>query len=291
MVNRKVIPLLLLAVVASGCTQSQGTGIKVTELDISPNPNEGIRAGNTVSISLEAVNAGLLNGTVKAGSNGKQVLTNYCSDIFKIESFKASSSHTSETRESYMVGENERVRFFWRLKQDKTGKIPLSGYSCPMRFELPFDYSVRAYKQVQVKKSREVSGSTKLATDISPGPLTMDMEIVGSTADQSNTILKQDNPKLYLTAYNLDSKESPYQGLIEIKDISIKSSGVIELGSECGKKSSVTLMSGDQKIFRCDIDTGSLSSPAERGEIEASIDYTFVKDIGERTVKVKYSGQ
>ena len=289
----KVIGLISLAILASGCTSSSSVqGIAVNELSVEP---QSITAGQSLSVSLEAVNAGLLEGTIDVGkaSTGDEVLTNYCPDYFSIEEFRASSSRsgTGEKQSNYKIGEGEKARFFWRLKQDSPGEIPLQGYDCNMRFEIPFNYSVRAYKQLQVKKNRGVEGSTNLATDISPGPLSIDMKILGSTASQQNTILERDNASLYLTAYNQDTESSTYQGLININDIEISSGGSIDLNEDCGEIESVTLVSGNKEIYRCNIKHDSLNSPSIRGEVETNINYTFVKDVGQRQVKVKYGGR
>jgi hypothetical protein len=285
----KVIGLVLLTVAASGCMDDGNqAGISVTELNVEP---QSIRAGNSISVNVEAVNAGLLQGSVRVGeSNGNQILTNYCPDYFDVEEFDASSSRTTEDQSIYDVGEGERIRLHWRLSQEGEKRIPLPGYTCSMKFEMPFTYTVKGYKQLQVLEDREVEGSPNLATDISAGPLSIDMRIVGSTAQQSNTILKEDDASLYLTAYNSDSEESPYQGLIEINDFSIVGSGAISLGDECGDLSSVALSSGNEEIYRCPIIVDEFSSPSARGEIDAKFNYTFVKDLGERNVEVKHDG-
>ncbi|MFB6099807.1 MAG: hypothetical protein ABEK16_00910 [Candidatus Nanohalobium sp.] len=286
----KVIGLLLLAVLASGCGESQGQGIVVSELSVEPS---SIRAGRPVSVNMQVVNAGMLKGSINVGdpSTGDAILTNHCPDYFSVQDFSASSTRDSGSQKTYTVGKGEVARFFWRLNQDKPDEIPLQGYTCNMKFEVPFNYSVRAYKQIQVKRSRNVSGTPKLATDISPGPLSIDMKIIGSTAARKNTIIRGDNASLYLTAYNQEKDESAYQGLININDIRINGGGAISVGESCGKRDSVTLVSGNQEIYRCDIDYSELTAPSVRGEIEVQIDYTFVKQVGERKVKVKYVGQ
>ncbi len=257
----------------------------MNELTVQP---DSIRAGQTVSVSLEAVNAGLLSGKVEVGNQeGSQVLTNHCPDYFSIKEFSASSSRTSESQSGYRLGQGERVRMYWELKQEPADQVPLQGYECPLKFELPFEYSVRAYKQLQVKQSRESSGNPNLATDISPGPLSIDMQIIGSTAQESNTILKQDDASLYLTAYNREGEQNAYQGLIEINDITVSGGGAINVSENCGQRESVTLASGGQEIYRCDIIVDDFSSPSVRGEVTVNIDYTFVKSLGERTLSVK----
>lgn len=286
----KVIGLLLLALIASGCIDgSSGQGISVSELSVEP---QSIRSGESVSVDIEAVNAGLLEGQINVGDTetGDRILTNHCPDYFSVEEFRASSSRGENSSGIYTIGEGEQARFFWRLNQDKPDEIPLQGYTCNMKFEIPFDYSVTAYKQLQVKQERDSEGAEELASDISPGPLTIDMEIIGSTASQENTILERDDPSLYLTAYNQDNEESPYQGLIEIENIEINGGGAISVGNECGDRESVTLVSGNQEIYRCDINYETLNQPSVTGEITADIDYTFVKDVGEKEVEVQYGG-
>lgn len=320
--DRKVIFLVILAAAASGCTDSGGgNGIVVNELSVQP---QEIRAGEFTTISLEATNRGQLEGIVNvsrfegeiteseqraldegdlgeseeqniregAGEiQGGKILTNYCSDIFNIEEFQASSSRTGETQPFYRLDTGEKVRFSWRLNQEDQSAIPLQGYPCELRFELPFDYSVRAYKQIQIKESRDVEGSPNLASDISEGPLSIDMEIIGSTADQSNTIIKDNNASLYITAYNTDSEDSSFQGLIDISGIDINSSENIELPESCGEEGTAALASGQEEIYRCNIGYDEdFDSPSIRGEIDASINYTFVKDLGSKSVQVNYNG-
>lgn len=285
----KVIGLVLLTVIASGCMDSGNQeGISLEELSVEP---QTIRSGNSISVNVETVNSGLLEGAVRVGkNNGSEVLTNYCPDYFDIEEFNAASSRTTEDQAVYEVGEDESIRLNWQLSQRGGKRIPLPGYTCSMKFEMPFTYSVRGYKQLQVLENREVEGSPDLATDISPGPLSIDMKIVGSTAQQSNTILKGDDASLYLTVYNSDSEESPYKGLIDINNFSIEGSGAINLGEDCGDLSSVELSSGNEEIYRCPIKVDEFDSPSVRGEINANFNYTFVKDLGERNIEVKRSG-
>jgi len=286
MVDKEVIVLLILAILASGCADSSGgEGISVQSLGVEPSQ---IYAGSSTSVSMEVRNSGLLEANLITGDNGNNVLTNHCTDIFDITEYRASSSRVASTEDNYTLDQGEVARFYWRLKQQDTSEVPLNGFRCDLKFELPFNYSVNAYKQLQFKQNREVEGSTQLQSKVSEGPLRVVMETIGSTSKQPNTILAQDDASIYITVENSDSQESPYQGLIEINDIRISSTDSIELQDECGDKDSVTLSTGSQEVYKCKISSSDMNSPSVRGEVNVEVDYTFVKDIGSRNVKVQY---
>lgn len=288
--ERSVIVLLVLTVLASGCADSSGgEGISVTELSVEPSQ---IYSGSETSVSMSVRNSGLLEGELITGENGKNVLTNHCTDIFSITEYRASSSRESETADDYSLGRGEEARFYWRLDQIDVNEVPLQGYRCNLKFELPFNYSVNAFQQLQFKENREVEGSTRLQNKVSQGPLRIVTEVIGSTSNQANTILTQDDASIYITVENTDSEDSPYQGLIELNRINITSSNNIELNpnsdTECGSGDSVTLSTGGQQIYRCSIKPSEMNAPSIRGEVNVKADYTFVKDVGERNVQVQY---
>ncbi|QGA80796.1 hypothetical protein [Candidatus Nanohalobium constans] len=286
--DSKVIILIALASIASGCADTGGgTGISIKELNVEPSQ---ISADSTAVVNFEAVNNGNLAGEVNTGSNGTEIMTNYCSDIFKIEDFRSSATKPSSNENQYKLETGDRLRLTWMLDQNKPGEIPLQGYPCDLKFQLPFNYSVKAYKQIQVKQDREADGSPNLGSDISEGPLSIDMEVIGSTSNQRDTVLKRDNASIYLTAHNTDDEDSSFRGLIKIQNISISSSGKIQVNKDCGEKGSVDLASGKEKIYRCQIKHDEFDTPSIRGEVEAEINYTFVKDLGSKSIQVKYNG-
>jgi tRNA threonylcarbamoyladenosine modification (KEOPS) complex Pcc1 subunit len=284
--ERAVITLMFLAVLASGCADSSSDqGIAVEELQVEPS---SIYAGSSTSVSMNVVNSGLLEADLVTGENGNDVLTNHCTDIFEITEYRASSSNNYNTTDSYSLETGEQARFYWRLEQKDTDEVPLNGFRCDLKFELPFNYSVNAYKQLQFKQSREVEGSTELGSQVSGGPLRIVMEVVGSTSEQPGTILTQDDASIYVTVENTDSSESPYQGLIEVNSIDITSSDNIDLEENCGDSESVTLSTGSQNIYKCSVEPENMDSPSIRGEVDVEVDYTFVKDVGSRRVEVQY---
>lgn len=295
----KVIGLLSIALIASGCGDTPAKqGIVVNELDVDPST---MMAGGLTTVSVEAENAGLLEGSVDIGGedNGSRVLTNYCSDMFKIKEFSASSSRSSKEQSVYDLKQGDRIRLNWRLNQFNSEEVPLPGYNCNMRFQIPFNYTVNAYKQVQVKESRSVEGSKDLAEDMTRGPLGIDMELVGSTSDQRNTLLTQDDnsSSLYITTYNRgDNEENEYKGMIRVgeMDVELKGNDKINLtgheGGKCGNATSAALASGGEKIYRCNFEFDEFDDKAIRGEVTASVNYTYVRDLGSKNVEVKYNG-
>ena len=286
--DRNVIILVTLALISTGCASNTGgQGIQVTDFTVQPSQ---VFSGQTASARLEAVNAGNLEGEITVGENGEEVLVNNCPDMFNIEEFEASSSRNSSTQESYNIGTGELIRMNWQLQQKEDRTVPRSGFTCNMRFELPFDYSVTGYKQIQVKQNRETEGSPQLQTDISGGPLTFDVELVETSTSQKDTLLKGDDASILITAYNQGNSESSYLGLIEIEDIKVTGSGEIEVEDGCGSSGTVALSSGNEEIYRCSIEYDDFESSSIRGEIQYTADYTFVKDVGTRTVEVKRSG-
>lgn len=293
--------LLFIALMASGCTTEEAgkRGIVVNDLSVEPS---NIKAGSGTSVNLEVENAGLLEGSVNIGEeNGSRIMTNYCSDVFDIREFRASSSRLAENNETYVLGPDERLEMFWNLNQSDAGDIPLPGYDCNMRFQIPFDYSVSSFKQVQLKQSADVSKDAELNDGSTSGPLGIDMELVGGS-QESNTIVKDRSSatSLYVTAYNRgDNEDNEYRGLINMGDIDVGLRGFgpeenryIELEPGCGEKSTVRLASGNKEIYQCEItNVTDFDENSVRGEIYANVNYTYVRDIGSRQVQVEYSNE
>lgn len=356
------LTLFALAVVVSGCTggggkkvQDQGDrAVTVSQLQVTPTEIfEGstvrIRMGVTNSGSLPArVNLGISNQsgggicesckTVESGGSwervvaGSQILTNHCPDIFDITSFSASSSNVSETRSSYYLAPDYSIRMNWELTQN-SGNVPLNGYRCSLKFEVPFDYSVEAFKQLQVKANSEVQGSDELFAKSSKGPMKIEIQTIGSSAKRgAPTFLKGDNAEVLIQLENEKPDDSSYTGTVELKPpVMIARNlrfGKVEIPGDrvqvakqiaarhpnldkssisagdkvrmCPNPSDVPLSGdlriyeGKSKVFRCDVNwtlrENGVSVPSLRGEIFARANYTYVKDVGSRTVRVRYSG-
>lgn len=301
-----ILSVLFLAVIVSGCvggggqgTESQGNqAIAVNELTVTP---KDIFADGNVRVRMTLTNVGQLPAELlvsKESSNeGGQILTSHCPDIFSVKSFSASSSNVSQTKDSYMLSPDYKVRLNWNLQQD-SGNVPLNGYRCNLRFEIPFNYSVEAFKQVQVKDNSDVKGSENLFAKSSKGPMKLELETIGSSAPRgAPTFLKNDSGEVLIQLANKEPEEGSYLGNIALSPPNVTARG-IRLNGTCPAEEdvgdgSIDLYQGQSKVFRCDMlwDNHDFTTiPSIRGEIFANADYTFVKTAGTRTVQVKYRG-
>lgn len=290
-----LILLLLLVVLASGCmdSSSDSAGIAVERLDMEP---DSITEGNSFSIILDVRNSGLLEGKVDVGdSEGKEVLTNYCPDYFDISSFNARTDRGSDesSEHVYSLEDGEKMQMNWELDQ-KGAEIPSFGYDCNLRFEVPFNYSVRGFKQLQVLEDRNVETNTELSEDVSTGPMAFDMELIGTSSTKKNTFINGENVSIYLTAYNQrEEDEGEFTGLIEMQDLQIETNGAVSLADRsCLEKDNVVLSAGEQDIYRCPLEVNEeYQNPSSRGEIVTYVNYTYVRDLPSRTVEVTPRGR
>lgn len=293
------LSLLFLAVIVSGCADNgngkvSGKAMAVTGPTIQPSE---IMEGASTRISMSVQNAGQIEGEVKVGENGREVLTDYCPDFFSIERFSAHSSRDSGTSSNYPLQSGETVQMNWELQQEGEN-VPLTGYSCPMTFQVPFDYSVQAYQQIQIKQEDTSSGDVQLASQTSEGPLTILIETIGSSSTRGAPVfLKDDRPEALIQLVNEEPDESSYRGVVELNNLEVEASGVdLEPLDDCrgySEEESIKLFHGKSQVIRCDITNPSEalgSDPSVRAEISASADYTYIRSLDSQTVEVEYSG-
>lgn len=325
-----VLTLLISVVIVSGCTgggNSSGGGQAITVTGIQAQPTE-IFAGENVRVSAGLKNTGQLPARVLIGDDGSQIMTSHCPDIFDIASFSATSSNVSETRESYGLAPDYEVRLNWNLAQT-SDDVPLNGYRCNLRFEVPFNYSVESFSQIQVKESPEVDGAEKLFSQSSKGPLEIEIEAIGSSAPGgAPTFIKDDGAEVLVRLVNKEPTKNSYTGTVNLKPPVMIARGIqfkhvnitdeniaaakviagrlpdmnpddISPGDEvrmCPDPDSLSgnaglaLSGGQSKIFRCGLEW-NLKAPSKRGEVFARTDYTFVKNAGTQNVNVRYRGR
>ncbi|MFT4892268.1 MAG: hypothetical protein ACI8Z7_000035 [Candidatus Nanohaloarchaea archaeon] len=324
-----VLTLLILTVVASGCVHSGGGDATITEgpesvtiQEVSVDPSQ-IYEGQNVRASLTAYNSGNLPAEVLVGENGSQMLTDYCPDIFdnNMDRFSASTSTVVETREgegaSYALDPGEKIDVGWVLQQE--GNVPLNGFRCPMSFSVPFNYSVEAYRQVQIKQNREVEGSPQLNSESSSGPLVMAIETLpGATGRQGTYITPggdtgDENIQLLIQMINEEPQEEYRKGLVDVAEESfyIRASEPLSLDEEVvngewqvqgdygeGSEPRCEMPNADFRMYQgrsftiqCNIPvTEDFDQPSVLSEITAGVNYTYIKDAGERTVEVQTRG-
>ncbi len=336
MENRKlVLSLLILVVTASGCfgnggeeTSSEGKGsITVQNLNVQPNQ---IYGGSEVNVGMDLVNTGKLPARLTLGSDGGTIFKNYCPDIFEMKDFRAISALGND-KQNYVLEPKQSVKLRWELQQE--GRVPLYGKKCDMRFEVPFNYTVSAYKQVQVKRNRDVEASD-LVSESSAGPLLLAIETIGSTAEegQSTFVSGDDENVTVLLQLQNGEREEYNKGVVDIaeKSLTISADSPLELdegfvkdvNNQCSgnvmspgcithdviwkplpgagysdkrcdldKDEKLRIFEGKSRVISCEIPVpDSMSKPSVISEIEASVNYTYVKDVGTRSVEVEYSG-
>lgn len=323
-----VLTLLFLTVVASGCVHSGGGGTitegpeSVTVESVTVDPSQ-IYEGQDVRVSLTAFNSGNLPADVIVGENGTRMLTDYCPDIFNNNHnrFSASTSTDADTRQgegaSYALDPGEKIDVRWLLEQE--GNVPLNGFDCPMSFSVPFNYSVESYRQVQIKQNRQVEGSQQLNSESSSGPLVMALETLpGSTGSQGTYVAPDEdtgdeNIQLLVQLINEEPQEQYRKGLVEISDKSfyIKASDPLQLnervvdgewrvqgeyedssGPRCDMPDAdFRMYQGKSLTIQCNIPVpDNFDQPSVLSEITAGINYTYIKDAGERRVEVQTRG-
>jgi len=294
--------LFALVLVSSGCldpgngeTESQGDqALEVVDLSVQPSE---IYAGSSSTANLHIRNSGELPATLDINSEGGEyadrVLTNRCRDIFSISDFQVSGPGGVTGQSEYGLEERHEVRFTWVLENINTDRVPLNGYSCNLKFQVPFDYTVTAYRQLQFKESREIEGTPDLESQSSAGPMTFRIETIGSTAESSSTFLEGDQAEISIYMVNQGEEGTDYTGFIEADFPEIEASGFELTEDDCGEDSdTITMYDGESERIRCTVDSSVFDGleGSKRGEIEASTDYTYVRNIGDETVEVQYRG-
>lgn len=306
------LSVLFLAVTVSGCVGGGGGGgqgtadqgdqaIKVQQISVTP---EEIFAGSNVRIRMTFSNVGELPAKVQMAkpdapeNNGNQILTSSCPDIFSVESFSASSSNVSTTERAYHLKPGYKVRLNWNLNQD-TENVPLNGYKCNLRFEVPFEYSVEAFRQVQVKASPDVQGTEDLFSKTSKGPMKLEIQAIGSSAPSAApTFLQNDSGEALIQLANKQPDENSFTGNVQMSPPDL-TARTISFEGDCPDEENIPeddnimLYQGQSKVFRCDLSWDSTDfelTPSIKGEVFAEADYTYVKTAGTRSVNVKYRG-
>jgi len=246
---------------------------------------------------LQISNSGELEADVginsESGNYADRILTDRCRDFLEVEDYSATSSEDI-TGSSHSLSPREDAIFNWVLRNPESSDIPLNGYECNLKFQVPFDYSVNAFRQIQFKESRDIEGSPDLDSRSSQGPMMLRIETLGSTTDDSSTFLERDNAEAMITLVNQAEDGTSFTGFIEaeVPEISVNSDS-FSLESGCMEdinEGELTMYEGESQTIRCDIELDEEVSGSVRGEITAEADYTYVQDLGERTIEVEYRG-
>ncbi len=226
--RKAALSLLFLAVIASGCIEVNGThqessqAIAVHSLSVTPGE---IHEDATVTAELEVANVGLLPADVRLGDDerGREVLKNYCRDLFEFDRTDfdvMTSGDYDEDTQTVTLQPRQELRLSWRLNQD--GDIPTIGDRCDFEFEMEFDYSVSAYRQVQIKRSQQVQGSPELHSMSSSGPLLFRIDTRGGTAERPATFIADRDSYMDIILQLENQGEQGYaKGIVDIDEESL----------------------------------------------------------------------
>lgn len=303
-------------VLASGCIDTGGDAQTVTEgpesvviEELSVEQRE-IYSGQPVRASITAVNAGNNDAVVTVGENGGQILGDYCTDIFNLDSYTASSSRSSQIQESYELQSGERINARWTLQQE--GNVPIYGKRCNLEFSVPFNYSVEAYRQIQIKRDRDVEGSSQLSSESTTGPLTLAIDTLpGSTGQTSTYVLSENGDEtvnVMIQLVNNEPQEEYNKGLVNVDKSSfyVEATEPLQLDEEYrnGEWSAdgypdsearcdmpdrqIRMLEGRSVTINCEIPLDSeIDTPSVISEISAGADYKYVKNAGQIEVRVE----
>ena len=223
------LSLVILTILASGCigggNNNEGPetekSIEIHRVDVQPTQ---LYEGTPLDAEIEVANVGNLDATIDVGENGGNVLTDRCTDIFSLEEpakdFNVAPESQRIDGNVYRVEPDEGLTIQWQLSQ--IGEVPLYGKRCDMKFQVPFNYSVSAYKQVQIKSDDNIEGSS-LNWESSSGPLTLAIQTLGGTGDegQDTYVEGDDSTMTMLVQFQNDNKEDFDKGVTDIQERSL----------------------------------------------------------------------
>lgn len=308
MENQKIaISLLFLTVLVAGCAESSSSNAAIELKKLSVEPNE-IYEDTSVSVSLGLENTGNLPAEIRLGQGGEKVMKNYCPDMFENSEFSVTTSGEYDEEDQVVeLAPDRDLNLRWRLEH--TGNTPLYGERCDLDFVAVFNYSVSAFKQVQIKRDEEVEGSPELRTQSSDGPLFFGIETVGSTGNPSTFASGLDKEVTTHLQLQNHGQEGVAKGVVDIHEESLSIEATEPLGFEenyedwsgdseepvcdVSTEDELRIFEGESRVITCNIDTPSsdeLESPAQISEIFAEVNYTYRKDLGSRRVEVEKRG-
>jgi hypothetical protein len=296
---------MVFMLVSSGCLIPGGGGgdtksigsdaIELVELTVQP---RNIVEGSRSTVILRIRNSGHLdteveinsenNGGLETDPYGDRILTDRCSSLFKVDDFNVRGPRESEyaTNTGYELPSGSELAFTWVLESNSDNIVP-GGSDCELDFQVPFDYSVNAYRDIQIVKSREVEGTSELNSESSTGPMLLRIDTFGSTSDRANTFLDGNSAQASVKLINQGREGSDFTGFIETSKPDVTSN---KYDLDCENPSNFRIFNGESRSIRCDIKYDLNGTPSISGEIRASADYTYVQDLGTEEITVKPLG-
>lgn len=296
MPNSKVVLLILATVIAaSGCTNgggnehSSGDAIAVERFEIVP---QQIYAGSDISATLNVRNVGNTDANITVGPDGKNVLKSYTPDLLMIEDFSAESTASPETQENYNLQSDETLSMNWDLHQFDESRVRFyADQQIDMTFQIPFQYTVQAYKQFQVKDDNEVQSLEGLGSASSNGPMDIHIEMIGSSSEGGSPVfIEGDNIQVRVEFRNQDAEQGDSVGLIDIESPEVKSLSDKVTVEGCNTPSNIQVRADSSTSITCNVNINEDIQSSIRDEIRVTSDYNFTKTVSKEHITVKYRG-
>ncbi|MFB6203270.1 MAG: hypothetical protein ABEK01_02155 [Candidatus Nanohaloarchaea archaeon] len=307
------LSLLFLAVVGSGCIHDGGDNVvgdtgAITIQEFSAGSNSVMEGAHTI-VDLEIRNTGEIPAEISIARQdvpqdqiaGRKLLSNYCPGVFTLspENFEVSTSVTDMKRHTYTLKPEDRAKFQWRLTA--TGDIPQQPIECDVTANIVFNYSVTAYKQLQIKNTTETNTLTGLESRSSRGPLNIYVEMVGSSAEENrdSVLIHGDSVDILLQIEDTENKKGAYNSLYRIYgdfEEQITATRGEVTNCSAGGDNEITMVEGESETIRCDYmypgqaEGEPLPAKSIRTQISANLDYQYRKEVGPITIEVKNRG-
>lgn len=240
----------------------QGVNQVLALQQFSLNPSR-VLEGDTSSLTATFINKGEEEVTFYLGQKGRELLKNYCRDLFSAERYQATLK--SQTRGVWEVKEekvvlkpSERLETSWDLR---AGQVP-SPYTCQIELKWEYDYSVSTKKEIQIKRSDRVQTSQTSFKQSKRGLVGVDIETGSSSYLAGETIYA------YVTVENKGG------GIADIREIAVDYS---QMSGSCDvpKAERLMLNPGAKRKFRCVISKEKLQQPSQIYSIGVRARYKY----------------
>ncbi len=283
-------------VIISGCTNGgsgreshEGDAISVERFELVP---QTIYSGSNVTATLNVRNVGNTEANITVGDQGKNVLTSYTPDLLLISNFNAESTQTTDTKEEYTLRPDGTLSMNWDLHQFDESRIRFyADQTIDMSFRIPFQYTVQAYHQFQVKDNSDVESLEGLGAASSNGPMDVTISLIGSSSEGGSPVFMEgDDIQVRVEFANQDTEEGDGVGLLDIEAPTIEVPGDDVEVNNCNTPSNIQVRGSSSTTITCSIDINEEVTSSIREEVRVTADYNFTKTVSKDHITVQYRG-
>jgi hypothetical protein len=180
----------------------------------------------------------------------------------------------------------------WDLHQFDESRIRFyADQTVDLSFRIPFQYTVEAYHQFQVKDNTGVESLEGLGAASSNGPMEVTIELIGSSSEGGSPVfLEGDDIQVRVEFANNDVEEGDGVGLINIESPTIRAPGDDISVNNCNSPSNIQVRGSSSTTITCSVDIQTDIASSIREEIRVSADYNFTKTVSKDHITVQYRG-